>query len=730
MMTGTSRLWLWWLVCALGAAWLIPSPAAASPRSAELVRTETPPVIDGVLDEPIWRDAVPLDPMIQVDPVEGAEPSERTEIRILFDEDFLYLGIRMYDSEPDKLIATQMVQDVDMTADDRINLVLDTFYDHRNAYFFQINPLGTRSEGLIEDNSGFRRDWNGIWYADATMDDQGWSAEFAIPFQTVGFKAGGGSWGFEAERLIRRKNEKVRWANPSQNRTVVNVAGIGTLTGLSDIDGTGIDVKPSGSLSYADARNDNMESGFAFDPDHVAKPSLDLFYKFHPSVTAGLTVNTDFMEAPVDEFRTELTRFPPFFPERRDFFLQDAGIFEFGSITGNGLPFHSRRVGRLGRSPENEILDIDYGLKITGRLGDTNFGGLTVRVPEQSSMDKAAYLSVVRVQQNILGESAIGLIGTQGDPLTNVRTGLVGGDFKYFNSQFYGSNILSGNAFFMRSFSEFGGSTQEAFGAKISYPNDRYNGRIDFTQIGDDFYPALGFANRWGIRQYGAAGHYRIRPKRYLRSFTTAAGAEVVTNLQNELETCIVTFEALGFESNAGDYLSFTYIYNDERLLREPFEVDPGVVIPMGDYRFSRYGILLDTANARPVKVAAEVIFGDYYSGKLLQVNGALELRLVRYVFVSLEYEQNEGRLPEGDFTQRLARARLNLSLTPEISWTNMVQYERSLDRIGLNSIFRWEVQSGNELFVIFNQNWDRNGSSFQSMHTLFGAKVMWTFRF
>jgi hypothetical protein len=747
-MYGTGKLW-WWLVCVLGAVWLAPGEATASSRSAAVVRTDTPPEIDGVLDDPAWQDAVLLDPLIQVNPVEGAEPSERTEIRILYDSDYLYLGIRMYDSEPDKLVATQMVQDQDMTADDRINLTLDTFHDQRNAYFFQVNPLGTRSEGLIENNSNFRRDWDGIWYAKATVDDQGWSAEFAIPFQTVAFAVGDGVWGFEAERQIRRKNEYARWANPSRNRTVLNVAGIGTLTGLSDLDGTSIDVKPSGSLSYAKARDDDRASGFAFDPDHVAKASLDVVYKFHPSVTAGLTLNTDFMEAPVDEFRTDLTRFPPFFPELRDFFLQDAGIFEFGGLVGNGLPFHSRRVGRLGASPKNEILDIDGGLKITGRLGDTSFGGLSVRVPEQSDMDKTAYLTVVRVQQNILEGSAIGLIGTQGDPLGNVRTGLVGADFQYFNAHVRGSNIVSGNAFFMYNFSEEDDSSQEAFGASLEYPNDRYNGGIEFKQLGDNFKPALGFVNRRGIRQYDAWAHYRVRPNRYLRSITTAAGALGVTNLHNDLETLVVTVDALDLENNAGDRLTFTYEYHQERLLSPDSELDPGVeiipgsgfMIPLGTYRFSRYGVRLETTNARPVRTIAEVIFGTFYNGTLRQVNATLELRPLRYVFVSFEYEQNDQSMgwcwqdgvewQDGcEFTQRLGRARLNLSLTPEISWTNVVQYETVADRIGLNSILRWEIDPGNDVYLIFNQNWDQGNSGFYSMHTLFAAKVAWTFRF
>jgi hypothetical protein len=289
---------------------------------------------------------------------------------------------------------------------------------------------------------------------------------------------------------------------------------------------------------------------------------------------------------------------------------------------------------------------------------------------------------------------------------------------------------VSGDLFFMRSFSDQGGSTEESFGAKLEYPNDRYQGDIGFIQIGADFDPALGFTNRKGIRQYDAMGHYRIRPRKHLRSVTTALDTRVVTDLQNQLETLIVTVDALEFESNPGDKLKFSYVYNDERLLREPFQVDPDVEIPLGSYRFHRYGVRLETSNARPLRAIGEAIFGTFYSGKLRQLNGTIELRPSRHLFVSLEYEQNDAWLSEGDFTQRLARARVDLSLTPEISWTNLVQYDNDSRRIGLNSVFRWEIEPGDEFFVIVNQNWDREDSRFHSAHTLVGVKVVWTFRF
>ena len=713
-------------LCLLSSAlWLGFSTASeASERTAALVRTDTAPLIDGVLDEPVWREAVLLEELIQTLPDEGDPPTERTEIRLLFDRDFLYLGIRMYDSDPGALIAKQMVHDEDMTSDDRINLSFDTFNDHRNAFFFQINPAGTRSDALIENNKTFRRDWNGIWYAQASVDDEGWSAEFAIPFKTVSFAAGGGTWGFEAERQIRRKNEVARWANPSKNRTVADVAGIGTLTGLSDIDGTGIDLVPNGSLRYTWDRKPEP-GGTSTDSDLLANPGAEVYYKFHPSMTAALAINTDFIEAPVDDRRTELTRFPPFFPERRDFFLQDAGLFEFANITTNGFPYYSRRIGRLGGEP----LDIDAGLKLTGRLGRVRFGAVSVQLPPQRGIDRTG-LSLIRVQRDVLAESAIGIIASHGDPSDRSSNSLVGADFQYYKSDVLGSNILSGNAFFMRSFTSGAGNDEEMFGANLAYPNDRYNAAIGFTQIGDDFYPALGYLNRWGIRQYDADFRYRVRPSRVLRTIDTGFETEVVTDRSNDLESAILTFNLLELANNPGDKIKFSYVYDEERLLREPFEVDPGVVIPLGDYSFSRYGIRTETANSRPVSGIAEVIWGSFYDGNLLQMNATLELRPSRYLYLALQYEQNQGRLGAGDFTQRLARIRFNLAFTPEISWTNVLQYDNVVDTMGLNSIFRWEIEPGREFFVVFNYHWLEANGRLHSTHWDSGVKVRWTFRF
>ncbi|MHC5007676.1 MAG: carbohydrate binding family 9 domain-containing protein, partial [Planctomycetota bacterium] len=348
------------LAAALAAALTSPAPAQGrdSP-SLDVARTETPPVIDGVLDDPAWTDAPVIDELWQVEPVEGAPPTRRTEVRIVYDDDFMYFGVRCFDDEPDRIIATQLKRDGIQEADDRVEIVIDPFFDRRNGYLFSTNPVGARLDALLEANRLVLVNWDGIWYAGSTIDEQGWSAEIAIPFKTISFNPRTSRWSFNIERTVRRDNERIRWSSPQQNKRLTSVADAGVLEGIEGISqGLGLDVKPWGKLVYEDED--------AGDDDVDLDGGVDVFYKLTPSLTLSLTVNTDFAETEVDERQVNLTRFPLFFPEKRDFFLQDEGLFEFGGIRRNPLPFFSRRIGL---SPTGQPVDLIAGAKLTGRVG-------------------------------------------------------------------------------------------------------------------------------------------------------------------------------------------------------------------------------------------------------------------------------------------------------------------------------------------------------------------------
>jgi hypothetical protein len=400
---------LWGLLAAL-ACLLLPllsraaAPIPDRPRVAA-VKTDTPPKIDGVLDDAVWQDGGLIDGLRQEVPVAYGVPSQRTEVRILYDADFVYFGVRAYDSDPDKIIAKQMVRDADMTLDDRVSFNIDTLHDERNGYYFQINPLGNKRDGLI-DNGSIKFNWDGIWYAAGSIDEKGYVVEVAIPFKTISMQPEKTTWGLQVFRGIKRVNENNRWASPTPNISFFNLSGAGFLDGLVGMQqGLGLDVVPGAAVRSVNDPIDDREYT-RFDP------TFDAFYKLTPSLTGSLTVNTDFGDAEVDSVQVNLTRFPLFFPEKRQFFLQDEGIFDFGGLQRNPLPFFSRRIGL---SSQGEEIDIIAGAKVTGRAGRFNIGLLDVvtdaytREPEDGDPPgqepdriKTQNLAVARISVNVL----------------------------------------------------------------------------------------------------------------------------------------------------------------------------------------------------------------------------------------------------------------------------------------------------------------------------------------
>ena len=692
--------------------------AASTPR-VSLVRTDIAPQIDGVLDEPVWEDAALIDDLTQVEPIEGAAPSQRTEVRILYDSDFIYFGIRCFDTEPNKIIAKQLQRDADLEPDDRILIVLDPYFDHRNGYFFVVNPLGVRRESLIENNSSVRDDWDGIWYAKSQIDDQGWTTEIAIPFKTISFNQATTQWGFNIQRTIRRTNEQIRWSAPVQNKSTMSVADAGVLEEIRDLDkGIGLDFKPyvKSTLRTDDVRGDGLDLDAGF----------DVFYKLTPSMTLALTFNTDFAETEVDERRVNLTRFPLFFPEKRDFFLQDSGIFAFGGIRSNPLPFQSRRIGL---DSAGQQVDLIGGVKLTGRTGPLNLGVLTVLADDTDDVDQNL-LTVGRVSLNVLEESTVGLITTIGDPASNEDNTVVGGDFNFRNSHVFGDKIVQGSAFFLHSSSPDGDGDDQAWGARISYPNDRIRATIGFTEIGDRYDAALGFVPRRGIREYFGRFRYRWRPENsWIRTIDVGFDPTVITDLNDRTESSEFELDLITIENHAGDEFEIEYQINREVLTR-PFEISPGVVIPVGNHRFDRIDIGGSTSRSRALSFGASIQAGEFFDGDRLDTAASIEWRPSPNLLLGFSWEQNDINLPAGEFQVQVAQARVNFLFTPDIAWTNFIQWDNVSDSLGINSRLRWIIEPGNEIFFVVNQTFDTFDDRFDGTSTEVTTKIGWTFRF
>ncbi len=691
----------------------------ALPR-VHIVRTEEAPTIDGVLNDAVWEQAAVLTDFRQTDPDEGAPVSEPTQVRLLYDASHLYIGVRCYDSEPQRIVATQMRRDVGLGTDDRIAVVIDPYFSRRNGYYFEANPLGAHGDALIEDNSEFNKSWDGIWHCKATIDAEGWSVEMAIPFKTISFNPETDRWSLNVMRFIRRKNETAHWASPSRDRSFNSFADAGVITGIHDIEqGLGLDVEPFvvGTLLR------DYEQG---DTDLLFDAGVDIFYKITPSLTLSTTINTDFAETEVDDRQVNLTRFPLFFPEKRDFFLQDAGIFNFGGINRNPLPFHSRRIG-IG--PNGEMQDILLGAKLTGRIEDINIGLLDVVMDDDAELGRKNFF-VGRASVNVLEQSNLGAIFTHGDPLTESDSWTGGFDFNYRTSDFGDGKTLQAHLWMLGSDSGGDDGRGGAFGGKLIYPNDRINWSCGYTRIDDDFEAALGFVPRRGIHEYFGNWRYRHRPVHdYIRALDFGINTFVITNLDGDVESRDLGFNLLTVQTERGDVLDFDYT-REREVLFDDFEIYDGVVIPAGSYKFERYSARLGTTPALPLDATLRFAGGEFFTGTREEYTASLNWRPGPHFNMSADYIVNDVHLDQGDFLTRVIRARATVQFSPQLSWSTYAQYDNVSETIGINSKIRWIVTPGSEMFFVVNQGIERDDDSYAFTETDVTAKLGWTMRF
>jgi len=684
--------------------------------------TTTPPIIDGRLDDPAWRDAVVIDNFQQISPIEGGVPSERTELRVTYDADNLYVGVYCYDSAGAAgVLAKQRARDGDVAGDDVFTITIDPYNDQRNGYWFEFSPAGAKRDATVENGSVVRIEWDGIWYLATRVGSDGWFAEVAIPIKTISFNPDTDTWGFNVGRTIRRKQETIRWAGISRASAVRNVGNAGRINGIGGLQqGLGLTVRPFVTGSYE--LDDN---------DINIKPGFDVFYKITPGITAALTVNTDFAEADVDTRRVNLTRFPLFFPEKRAFFLQDAGIFSFGGVSQSPLPFFSRRIGIVN----GEQKDILAGLKLTGRQGRANFGVLDVQMyPDEQLGDKN--LSVVRATYDVLEQSSVGIIATHGDPSSPGDNGLVGTDFNYRRDAADG-RIYEGHAWAQAAYNDpdfddappGAAGTDAAYGLNVSYPNDEWSCSAGWSQVGPNFRPAMGFVQRKGVNNYNAYVRRRWNNVAGLRAINVSTSGDLYTTLDQELQSAGVNLPEVSFETARGDVLSVGSSYSREKFDVD-FDIAHEVTIPAGDYPFVRGYAQLSSSDARPIAVTTKFAGGQFYDGTREDYLATLEFRPNASIFGTLEGEWNDVHLPDGDFLVRILRTRLNVLFSPELSWNNSVQYDNLSESGSFNSRVRWEFKPGQELFLVANRGFNIDDGIWKATDTQLTVKCGLTLRF
>ncbi len=707
----------------------IPEPETKSIRVA---RTTAAPTIDGVLNENEWAGATAIEDFHQIEPIEFATPSERTRVYVMLDAENLYVAAKMWDSEPDRVSAQVLRQGEEIWDDDRFGLVIDTFNDRRNGYSFEVNANGVRRQAIFQNTTSRNFDWRGIWRAMGARDGEGWIAEMAIPLKTLSFDPASDSWGIAFERAIERRGESIGWTSRNQQ---VNPGTAGLASGFSGLDqGLGLDVVPS--LSFRHERQFNPESD-----DQNVEPSLDVFYKITPALTAALTINTDFSATEVDDREVNLTRFSLFFPEKRAFFLQGADIFEFGRLSSadndteisgssleNGRPFFSRRIGLSGTG---QPVDLKVGGKLTGRVGNWNVGLLDVQQAAYDTVD-ARNLLVGRAVVNVLEESSLGLIVTNGDPRSNAGNSVVGADFRYQNTRLPGDNVLEAEVWYQKSQTEGVSGDDAAYGLRIGMPNQTgFRAGLGMKELQQNFYPALGFVNNPGIRDYTLESRYTWRMDGFIQEFFGTFDVQRIELLDGGLQSQVTTLRPFVMQTSSGEELELNYISSKE-VLYEDFEISDGVVLATGEYSFDEYKVAIETGGHRAVSGTVRYATGDFYDGERVNIEGEIVWRPSPHFAMAGAYEYFDVELPEGNFITRLIEFRADIVFSSTLSWSNLVQYDNESEVLGFDSRVQWIPEMGRETYFVVNhalQDFDRD-NRFHSENAEVVLKVGHTFRF
>ena len=685
--------------------------------------------LDGRLDEDAWRTADSIANLTTIEPVEGGVPAGQTTVKILVNPNEIVFGVTCRDSNPSGIVAFAKTRDFDLELEDYVLLVLDPFQDGRSGYVFAVNPNGARFDGLVaERGEEVNTDWDAIWEAATSRDAAGWSAEIRIPIKSLSFKPGLNAWGFNVQRSVQRLLETSRWAGANRDYEIYQTSHAGLLTDLPQFDlGLGLSIRPSL------VTNANRP---APDEDRVykAEGSLDATKKLGSNLVGSLTINTDFAETEVDARQTNLTRFDLLFPEKRTFFLEGADIFDFGLGTGDDLiAFQTRRIGLQGAEEDQLEIPISVGTKVNGRVGNTNVGALAVHTRRADTLNTDATMGVVRIKQNVLSESSVGMIATVGDPLRLPGSWMGGVDFTFQTSEFRGDKNLLLGAWGLQNHSNDG--SDEAFGGMLDYPNDLWDVAVAYKYIGEDFTPSLAFVPRTGVQIFQMESAFMPRPGWPLvRQMFFEFNPSIVSDLGGHWESYLVEMKPLDWQLESGDRFEFSIEPEGDRPT-EDFEVFSSdtktVVVPADIYRWTTYNLQIALASKRRFNGEATFTTGGFYGGTLNSAELTLRMKPSAFLTAELGMERHSAQLPGGDFIQRLYSGRVQVNVSADLQVASFVQYDNESRSLGTNTRLRWTFNPLGELFVVFNHNMLRNLNNrfaFDSNQLL--VKAQYAYRF
>ena len=679
------------------------------------VRVTEPVRIDGALDERAYQDVPPVSGFIQVNPLEGEPATEQTEIWVLFDGDNLYVAGRCHDSAPEsRWVANEMRRDGSGLGE-FVGIVLDTFYDRRNAVELVVNPLGGRMDGQITNERAWNGDWNPVWDVRAGRFAGGWTFEAEIPFKSLRYRPGQlQTWGFQVERLVAWKNEHSTLTPLPAARGIMAAMQISQAATLVDLEvpdaGLNLEIKPYAIGDVGGART----GARGLSSTATGDIGLDLKYGVTDNLVTDFTVNTDFAQVEADEQQVNLTRFSLFFPEKREFFLENQGQFAFGGESSGGqfagasntpILFYSRQIG-LNQGRE---VPIDAGGRLTGRVGKFSVGALNIQTADAPAANAAATnFTVLSLRRDLLRRSSVGALFT-GRSVS--RTGVGSNEAYGVDSLFSFYDNLNISTYWARTRTADLGNDDISYRAQLDYAGDRYGVQLERLIVGDDFNPEVGFLRRDDFARSFGSARFSPRPESIaaIRKLTWEGRFDYITDRTGVLETR-QTQGQFGIELENSDQFQLTYTRNYE-FLEQPFPIAPGITIPVGGYDFADVEARYTLGRQRRVSGTLSVLHGDFYGGEKTTVNfgfggffGGTRIELTPQLSLEPTMSLNRIALPQGRFTAQLLTTRGIYSLTPLMFVSALVQYNSSTDAVSTNLRLRWEYRPGSELFVVYNE--------------------------
>ena len=705
----------------LPAVLLLPSSATAqdgvaAPVTGHAAAVEAPPVIDGRLDEGAWAEATPLSNFIQRVPRDGQPATEPTEVRILYDADALYVGVWLYDSRPAAIVRGEGIRDYDLEQSDAVLLIFDTFRDQQNAFVFGTNPVGIEYDGQVANagqgggrffgsggggggsrrqqsgsGGGFNLNWDASWTVATSEDERGWYAEFSIPFSTLRYGADEEqAWGLNVARRIRRLNEQSFWSPIPREFDQYRLNYAGVLEGVRPPAQRLVRVTPY-ALQRAVRDYEAGERSF----DHQTEVGGDAKLQITQGLTLDLTVNTDFAQVEVDEVQTNLTRFNLFFPEKRPFFLENAGFFQIGA--GGADLFFSRTIG-ISEGGQVPILG---GGRVSGKAAGLNVGLLHIVTDELTSVQPQTDYSAVRVARELPNRSRIGGAFLR-------RASDVPNDWNHtyaVDGQVGLGEAISISSFLARTETPTLSGRDHAFDVQSGYTTRAFNATLSYREIGEDFNPELGFLPRSGYRYGQVFGMLYLRPERFLGLREIRPHASYFE--YRDIET--------GFTESGRLHLDSHFEWQDgmevhpgfnwvKEGLEEPFVVFPGIVVPVGTYSGWESQLVFFTDESARLSFNGGLNAGSFLTGSRVNPHGTVTFRPSAAFSTSLRLDYNDVSLDQGDFSVTLMGLRLAYFVTPRIYVQSLTQYSDLADAWSTNIRFGWLDDAGSGLFVVYNQ--------------------------